>query len=121
MNLNVTTKSKKISKWRQNVMDCPCEKCPVIPICRQKVFKLMEEKYEERDLRTSIVKFCFDNCTYESMTHSKDCSLLEKYLEMVITENKHNDRGTHQIKTEKMRTVAKALYFDVNELFPTEK
>jgi vesicle coat complex subunit len=117
MNLNVTTNSKKISKWRQNVMDCPCEKCPVVPICRQKVFNLMEEEDNDRDLRTSIVKFCFDNCDKPTFKPQDYCSLLDKYLEMNILESKYTESTTNQIQTEKIKTVTKALYFKAEDIF----
>ena len=98
-------------------MDCPCEKCPVIPICRQKVFNLMEEEDELRELRTSIVKFCFDNCAKPIFKPQDYCSLLDKYLEMNIMESKNTEATANQIKTAKIKAVAKGLYFKAEDIF----
>lgn len=100
-------------------MDCPCEKCPVAVMCRQKVFEIMEKGHPDINLKTSITKFCFDRCEDGPRYYGETvtfCKILSDFLEMI---DSNPDTGARQINTDKIKATAKALYFDADEIFST--
>lgn len=95
-------------------MRCPCIKCPVIAICRQRVFAFLEQKWgRANDERHAVLQFIFENSKDQEYGRAADCELLVNYCEMKIDTNKETGHQTYGIQTERIEEIAKALGFDV--------